>query len=252
MFADFLRLPWESYFASLLWTNDSASLEPDDDTTNANEPNPRIAIIGAGISGISAAAHLTELGYDCRIFEAGGEESLGGIWTKVNRSSGLQISSHFYHPHSSVRWSCEYPSQAEIIQQIRNLWLRFELQEKTKFHCPVQSVTRAGSRWLINDGSDGLFDGIIAAIGTCGPARSCYVPGQENFKGELVHSTQLDGIDLEGKTVAVVGGGASAVEALEHASDHGAAKVKVLSRVGLHQPCIPRFGTDISNSLRNG
>jgi cation diffusion facilitator CzcD-associated flavoprotein CzcO len=46
---------------------------------------------------------------------------------------------------------------------------------------------------VINDPSYGRFDGIIAAIGTCGDPKMAYVPGQEKFKGEIYHSSQLDG-----------------------------------------------------------
>lgn len=192
---------------------------------------PRIGIIGAGVSGVAAAAHIAELGYDCYIFEAGGEESLGGVWTRTNRTSGLQISGHFYQPHRSIRWTCEYPSQPEIVHQIRELWLRFQLQHKTKFHCPVHSLAKVGNQWSVNDGTQGLFDGIIAAVGTCGAARPYDLPGQDLFQGDVVHSTQLNDIDVEGKTVVVVGGGASAVEAMEYAHDRGARSVKVISRV---------------------
>ena len=46
---------------------------------------PRIAIIGAGITGITAAAHCVGHGFDVTIFEAGSEKNVGGIWT-VRRS----------------------------------------------------------------------------------------------------------------------------------------------------------------------
>ena len=42
---------------------------------------PRIAIVGAGLTGISAAAHCVGHGFDVVIFEADGKEHLGGIWT---------------------------------------------------------------------------------------------------------------------------------------------------------------------------
>lgn len=195
---------------------------------------PRIAVVGAGVSGIAAAAHIAELGFDCHIFEAGDEDRVGGIWTKVNKTSSLQISSYFYRPHHSVRWSCAYPTQSEIVEQIRGLWIRFGLREKTSFHCTVQSVERVGTKWMINDGSTGLFDGIIAAVGTCGTPRKLSLPDQNLFTGDVVHSTELDKVDVQGKTVIIIGGGASAVEALEYANDHGAAKVKVFSRVRLN------------------
>jgi len=42
---------------------------------------PRIAVIGAGITGVTAAAHCVGHGFDVCIFEAGSAEKLGGIWS---------------------------------------------------------------------------------------------------------------------------------------------------------------------------
>lgn len=42
---------------------------------------PNVAIIGAGITGVSSAAHCVGHGFDVTIFEAGGEDRLGGIWS---------------------------------------------------------------------------------------------------------------------------------------------------------------------------
>lgn len=44
-------------------------------------PGPRIAIIGAGITGVSSAAHCIGHGYEVNIFEAGDKQHLGGIWS---------------------------------------------------------------------------------------------------------------------------------------------------------------------------
>lgn len=67
---------------------------------------------------------------------------------------------------------------------------------------------------------------------TCGDPKMPHMPGQGNFEGKIYHSSELDGKDVKGKKVAVIGGGASAVEALEFTSAAGAAKTFVLSRVG--------------------
>ena len=48
---------------------------------NANLSRPRIAVIGAGITGVSAASHCVGHGFDVTIFEAGDEENVGGIWS---------------------------------------------------------------------------------------------------------------------------------------------------------------------------
>ena len=56
------------------------------------------------------------------------------------------------------------------------------------------------------------------------------MPDQEAFKGEIYHSSKLDGKTAQGKKVLIIGGGASAVEALEFAVNTGAAKTSVLAR----------------------
>jgi heterodisulfide reductase subunit A-like polyferredoxin len=40
---------------------------------------PKIAVIGAGLTGVSAASHIVGHGFDCRIFKAGPKENLAGI-----------------------------------------------------------------------------------------------------------------------------------------------------------------------------
>ena len=42
---------------------------------------PRIAVIGAGITGVTSASHCIGHGFDVVIFEAGSEDNLGGIWS---------------------------------------------------------------------------------------------------------------------------------------------------------------------------
>lgn len=42
---------------------------------------PKIAIIGAGLTGVSAASHCVGHGFDVQIFEAGPRKQLGGIWS---------------------------------------------------------------------------------------------------------------------------------------------------------------------------
>ena len=166
-----------------------------------------------------------------QLFEAEGRENLGGIWSRVNTTSGLQIHSLLYRFHPSVKWKGGYPKQNQIVEQITQLWLRYGLDERTKFHTRVTSVSKdRQGRWLINNPTNGRFDGVIAAVGTCGDVKMPHIPGQEKFTGEIYHSAELDGKAAKGKTILVVGGGASAVEALEWAVNTGAAQIKVLAR----------------------
>ncbi|KAL1985453.1 hypothetical protein VTN96DRAFT_7896 [Rasamsonia emersonii] len=195
---------------------------------------PRIAVIGAGLTGISSAAHCVGHGFDVKIFEARSKEKgLGGIWSRVNSTSALQIHSLLFRFHPSMKWDSAYPTQNEIREQIVALWKRYGLQGKTVFNTPVTSVKKTSSeQWIINENEaeHGLFDAIIAAVGACGDPAMPYLPGQEKFKGPTLHSSELDGKEFKGKKVLIIGGGASAVEALEYAVSCGAGGIDVLSR----------------------
>lgn len=54
---------------------------PNPPPPNANLSRPKVAIIGAGLTGVSSAAHCVGHGFDVTIFEAGDEKNLGGIWS---------------------------------------------------------------------------------------------------------------------------------------------------------------------------
>lgn len=56
-------------------------LSPKPPISNADLSRPKIAIIGAGLTGVSAASHCVGHGFDVRIFEAGPRKELGGIWS---------------------------------------------------------------------------------------------------------------------------------------------------------------------------
>lgn len=222
--------PIQFLYSILQWILDKL-LSPAPPPPNARLSRPRIAIIGAGLTGVSSASHCVGHGFDVTIFEAGDENSLGGIWAKVNNTSGLQIHSIMYRFHPSVRWSAGYPDRQQIVSQITQLWKRYGLQERTKFNTLVTSVTKdKQGLWIVNDPSNGRFDGVMAAVGSCGDPKIPHMPGQENFKGEVYHSSRLDGKTAQGKKVLVIGGGASAVEALEFVIHTGAKSTSVLAR----------------------
>lgn len=136
-----------------------------------------------------------------------------------------------YRFHPSVHWNRGYPNRKQIVDEIEKLWKRYGLEEKTKFETKVEKVYKNDQgKWIINDESNGHFDGIIAAVGTCGDPKMAHIKGQENFQGEIFHSSNLDGKDAKGKKVLVIGGGASAIEALEFATHGDAEKTYILSR----------------------
>lgn len=136
-----------------------------------------------------------------------------------------------YRFHPDVEWDKGYPKQNQIVGQVEKLWKKYGLEDKTLFNTRVEKVYKDHQgRWILNDPSKGRFDGVIAAVGTCGAPKVPHLPGQEKYGGEIYHSSELNGKEAKGKKVAIVGGGASAVEALEWAVETGAKKINVLSR----------------------
>lgn len=150
---------------------------------------------------------------------------------RVNNTSGLQIHSIMYRFHPSVHWSGGYPNRQQIVSQITQLWKKYSLESKTSFDSKVEKVYQdPDGRWIINNPSLGRFEGIIAAVGTCGDAKMPHISGQDKFQGQVYHSSELTGKQAKGKKMVIIGGGASAVEALEFAAQDEAAKTVILAR----------------------
>jgi hypothetical protein len=56
-------------------------LSPTPPPPHAHLRRPKIAVVGAGLTGVSSAAHCIGHGFDVYIFEAEPRENLGGIWS---------------------------------------------------------------------------------------------------------------------------------------------------------------------------
>ncbi|KAK6542869.1 hypothetical protein TWF694_006808 [Orbilia ellipsospora] len=104
--------------------------------------------------------------------------------------------------------------------------------EYGRFETKITSLKRdEDGRWSINnDPSFSKFDGIIAAVGTCGEPKLLKIHGEEKFKGQIYHSSELDSVKVRGKTVLIIGSGASAVKAVQFAIEASASNIKVLAR----------------------
>lgn len=240
--------PFMFWYNVFQWLVDKILSPNPPEISGRNLGRPKIAIIGAGLTGVSAAAHCVGHGFDVQIFEADSKKHLGGIWSvslpiyyiwtlklkseqKVNNTSGLQIHSIMYRFHPSIKWSGAYPNRHQIVSQITSLWKRYGLESKTKFDTRAEKVYQdTQGRWIINNPSEGRFDGIIAAVGTCGDPKMPHITGQDQFQGKIYHSSDLTGRDAKGKKMIIIGGGASAVEALEFAAEEEAEKIYILSR----------------------
>ncbi len=185
-------------------------------------PPPRVVIVGAGLSGLGAAAQLRRSGLDdFTIVEQ--SDGVGGTWRDNSYpGSGCDVPSHLYSfsfaPKSD--WTRRFAEQPEILSYAEWLVERFGLGPHLRLHSTVDRVTfdEATGRWRVAlhtpDGDDELrADTLLFACGQLNRPRIPDVAGLDRFDGPWWHSARWDHhVDLAGQEVAVVGNGASAVQ----------------------------------------
>ena len=179
----------------------------------------RIGIIGAGFGGMTAALRLKEAGEnDFVIFERA--EDLGGTW-RDNQYPGCacDVPSHLYSFKNAPNpnWSKAFSTQPEIWKYMKQVAQQHQLQEHIVYRAQIVSAVfvEPTGRWELTDKTGRTFD-VKMVIAAIGPLNRPYIPqikGLDTFRGTVFHSSQWDNsCNLEGKKVAVIGTGASAIQ----------------------------------------
>jgi cation diffusion facilitator CzcD-associated flavoprotein CzcO len=190
------------------------------DGNGSGPTHVRIAIIGAGFGGLGMAIKLREHGIeDFAILER--HEDVGGTW-HANTYPGCQcdIPSHLYsfsfEPNPG--WSRTYATQPEIWRYLRGVAERHDLVERIHFGCELTGASwdEEASLWRIETTRGPLTaEMIVAAPGGLSEPSVPDVKGLGEFEGKVLHTARWDGdYDFTGKRIAVVGTGASAIQAV--------------------------------------
>ena len=197
---------------------------------------PSIAIIGAGFGGLAAAIELERNDIrDYVIYERA--DHVGGVW-QANSYPGAacDVPSVIYQFSFALKpdWSRRFGSQAEIRRYLDEVATEYGVKERVRFGVEVTAATfdEPGGRWTIElaDGTTCEHDVLLCATGQLSRPRVPSVPGLEDFAGAQFHSAEWEhDVDLTGKRVVVVGGGASAVQVVPAIADT-AAHVTVVQR----------------------
>jgi cyclohexanone monooxygenase len=197
-----------------------------------------VAIIGGGFSGLLASARLMEQGVtDFRIIEAGGD--FGGTWY-WNRYPGAQcdIESYCYLPlleELDYMPKEKYSYVGEIFEHSQRIGRHYGLYEKTHFQTRVRSIDWDNEikRWRISTNRDDDIKAqfVVMALGTASRAKLPGIPGIDDFEGHSFHTSRWDyeytGGDTTGgmtkladKRVAIIGTGATAIQAVPRVAQH--------------------------------
>jgi cation diffusion facilitator CzcD-associated flavoprotein CzcO len=215
-------------------------------------PDLDVLIVGAGISGIGAAAHLSrerpEAGY--AILE--GRESFGGTWDLfrypgIRSDSDLHTFCYAFKPWladesiadgpSILRYLAETVEEYDVAANIRLGHKVREASWSSEDACWTVVAERAGdpepvritARWLFCAGGYYRYDRGFAPE----------FPGAERFAGTIVHPQFWpEDLDWEGRRVVVIGSGATAVTIVPTMADR-AAHVTMLQRTPTYVVSVP-------------
>ncbi len=204
----------------------------------------RVAVIGAGMSGLVTARALQDEGIEPVVFEQA--TNIGGLWNyhddapngggpayrSLRTNTSRQVMAFSDFPMDSHL--PDFPARADVLAYLLTFARRHRLLDCVRFDTRVERATPVGDgRWDIvartavsgmgydASGSDmERFDGLVVCTGReNAPAIPTY-PGMETFTGTLTHSaTYTSPESYVGRDVVVVGAGSSAADiAVEVAS----------------------------------
>jgi cation diffusion facilitator CzcD-associated flavoprotein CzcO len=205
-------------------------------------------VIGAGFSGLYMLKSLRDrLGLKVRVYEAG--DTVGGTWY-WNRYPGARCDSDSYiycftfdkQLLQEWEWSERYPEQPEILRYLEHVAKRHDLKRDIQFSTQVTGgeFDEKTNLWTVRTDKHEEVTArhLIAAVGSLSETNMPQFKGLEKFKGQWYHTSRFPhtGVDFTNKRVAVVGTGATAVQAIPEIAQQ-AKQLTVFQRTANY--CVP-------------
>jgi cation diffusion facilitator CzcD-associated flavoprotein CzcO len=183
-------------------------------------------IIGAGVSGLYQLYKLRELGLKTLVLEDG--SNVGGTWY-WNRYPGARFDSESWTYGYSFseellqewNWAEHFASAPETERYLNYVADKFDLRRDIQFRSRVSAAyyreqTR-GWEVVLEDGRHYHSRFLITAIGVLSAPTLPRIAGLGTFKGQSCHTAlwPKEPVNFEGKRVAVIGTGATAVQTIQ-------------------------------------
>jgi cation diffusion facilitator CzcD-associated flavoprotein CzcO len=183
-------------------------------------------VIGAGISGLYQLYRLRELGQRVRVFEAG--TGVGGTWY-WNRYPGCRFDSESYSYGYSFSpelldewdWTEHFASQPETERYLNYVADKFDLRRDIQLRSRVKAAIfdEASTAWEITLEDGGRYRSryLVTAVGPLSAPTMPRIQGIDDFEGEAYHTARWPKhrVEFGGKRVAVIGTGATGVQAIQ-------------------------------------
>jgi cation diffusion facilitator CzcD-associated flavoprotein CzcO len=178
-----------------------------------------VLIVGAGFGGIAAAIELKRHGFeDVTILERAPD--LGGTWFYNSYpGAACDVPSHLYSFSFAQRrdWSRLCSPQGEIHDYLSDVARKHEIAGRVRCGQTVSACAwdEQHAQWTVDttEGERFQADALVLATGQLHQPAHPSISGIDSFAGHSFHSAQWDhDYPLQGKRVAVVGTGASAVQ----------------------------------------
>ncbi|WP_332662763.1 flavin-containing monooxygenase [Aeromicrobium sp.] len=188
-----------------------------------------VGIIGSGFGALAVAIELKRAGHtDLRLWER--SHDLGGVWRdNTYPGAGCDVPSPLYSfsYEPNPGWSRRYALQEEIHAYIRSVADKHGITPLVRFDTEVVAARWSdnSSTWTVtcrdpstDSGTrEETVDILVSAVGQLSRPTLPRIEGIDSFAGTSFHSAQWDhSFDPTGKTIAVVGSGASAVQFIPH------------------------------------
>lgn len=186
---------------------------------NRSGDKPSIIIVGCGFGGIGLAVALKKAGIESfTILESANE--IGGVWRDNSYpGAACDVPSRLYSFsfEQDYDWSGRFGRQAEILDYLRRCVDKYGIRPHIRFGKEVASAAfDAGSGlWSVETSRGESLSArvFVSSVGLFNRPGIPDLPGRDDFRGPQFHSARWDhDCDLSGKTVAVIGTGASAIQ----------------------------------------